>query len=126
MIIVINALFLIDCFFVTVPPSEPLNFVNTTTTFSSVTLSWDAPITLGGTNITHYLITVTPLPNTGSCPDTECRLEPSMTTTTITNLDYGTEYTFVIQAVNCADNGTQASLNVFINAEGIIELHDLI
>jgi hypothetical protein len=102
---------------VTIPlasvPSQPLNFINTSTSYNSVSLSWSPP-TQGVVDVDYYLISVTPEPN--SCSSNQCQV--SSTSTTIDNLQHGTFYTFSIRAVNCAGTGTSTSLNITIEAQG--------
>lgn len=100
-----------------VDPSTPLNLVNTTTTYNSVSLSWSQPSSLGGVAI-NYTISVVPEPQ-GGCPSGQCRrIGASSTNTTITNLQYGREYEITVTAVNCAGKSPTASLTVNIVAEG--------
>ena len=101
-----------------VTPSKPLNFTNTTTTFNSVFLSWSPPSSTGGTDLDHYIITVDPLPETGVCPDSQCRV--TSTDTILTNLMYGITYNVTIRAVNCAGSGPLETLSLTIVRQGMI------
>ena len=101
-----------------VPPSKPLDFINTTTTFNSVSLSCSSPSSTGGTDLIHYIITVDPLPETGACPDSQCRV--TSTDTILTNLMYGITYNVTIKAVNCAGSGPLETLSLTIVGQGMI------
>ena len=80
-------------------------------------LSWSEPVSLGGVAITGYNIEVTE-PHGITCSTSQCCLGPSASTSTITNLDYNTDYTFSISASNCVGIGDTATLNVSIIGKG--------
>ncbi|XP_019862857.1 PREDICTED: uncharacterized protein LOC109591591 [Amphimedon queenslandica] len=98
-------------------PSQPLNFINTTTTYDSVVLNWTTPTSLGGVAIDQYRVTISPSLQS-SCPG-QCMTTGNNTESlTITNLQYGVTYTITVAASNCAGIGQSQTLNVTITAIG--------
>ena len=96
-----------------------MNFINTSSTFSSVTLSWSAPLLFGGVNVTAYDIDIIQPAGT-DCPQQQCSLGPSDYVTTIDNLIHNTLYTFTITASSCGGVGTSATLNTSVIGRGML------
>jgi uncharacterized protein (TIGR02145 family) len=81
-------------------PSAPQNFTATPGN-GQVVLSWTAPSSHGGSDITGYQVSS----NNG----TSWVAASSNTSHTFTGLTNGTSYTFKVRAVNAAGNGAEAS-----------------
>ncbi|MCL2525813.1 MAG: fibronectin type III domain-containing protein, partial [Coriobacteriia bacterium] len=95
-------------------PSAPQNLTATTNQGPTITLTWDAPASDGGSPITDYAIyqstdsgqTWTLNGNTGS--GTSTSYDP-------TNLDSGSTYMFAVNAINAQGNGTAAYTDTIVN-----------
>jgi hypothetical protein len=82
-------------------PAAPQNFTATPGD-TQVALSWTAPVSDGGSSITHYEVS-SDNGHTWVTADTE-------TSHTFTGLTNGTEYAFKVRAVNSVGNGAAASV----------------
>ncbi|MFJ1268675.1 fibronectin type III domain-containing protein [Legionella lytica] len=80
----------------------------------SVTVNWVAPVHDGGTGISGYTVTPSPLPSTGS---TTCTTT-GVTSCTFTNLTQGSTYSFVVTAQNSMGDGIPS------NASNTIRVQD--
>lgn len=97
-------------------PSAPMDLINTSTTYNSVSLSWSSPTFLSGVPIENYKISISPDPLNGTCSESQC-VVPS-TNTTITNLQYGVEHEVSLVAVTCAGISNPTTLRFTIVAQG--------
>ena len=85
-----------------VKPSAPLNVAATSNGNQQSVISWSAPSTNGGSEITGYTVT----------SNTNATCTTSTTSCTISSLSYGTAYTFTVTATNnvgTSDASTSAS-----------------
>jgi Fibronectin type III domain len=85
-------------------PGPPTDVTGVVAGSGTVTVSWGAPTSTGGTSITGYTVTVYPLPATG--PQGYASLD---FTYTFTNLTNGTPYTFTVIATNTQGNSAPSS-----------------
>ena len=83
-----------------VVPNPPTNVVARYAT-RSVFVSWTAPLSNGGTAITQYTVTSNPTSRTCVASDASGCL--------VSGLTNGTNYTFVVRAVNAAGTGSPSS-----------------
>ena len=92
---------------VTIPVTTPSNPTITSVTnalgSNSVTVAWTAPSDTGGSPITGYNVSASPqdVPTVA--------VSGSTISTTVTDLTYGTAYTFVVVAVNDQGTGTSSA-----------------
>lgn len=80
------------------PQNETLTVVNGG--LGSITVSWQAPASTGGTTLTHYCVS-----NGGACES----LDPTTLSKTYTGLTQNHTYTFTVIAQNIVGNSTVAS-----------------
>jgi hypothetical protein len=104
----------VDVNFVATPAPGQVTNVSATAGFNSANVSWTAPSTGGAP--TSYIVT----PYIGSTAQTPTTVTgtPPVTNTTITNLAQGTAYTFKVQAVNPAGNGTVSAASNSVTPSG--------
>lgn len=79
----------------------------------SVSVNWVAPIHDGGTAISGYTVTPSPLPSSGN---TTCSTNGA-TSCTFTNLTQGSTYSFVVAAENSAGVGIPSSVSNTIRVQ---------
>ncbi|MDR3502753.1 MAG: fibronectin type III domain-containing protein [Legionella sp.] len=79
----------------------------------SVSINWVAPIHDGGTAISGYTVTPSPLPSSGS---TTCSTSGA-TSCTFTNLTQGSTYSFVVTAENSVGSGMPSSASNTIRVQ---------
>ena len=97
------------------PPSAPQNVTASPAT-SQALVSWSAPSSNGGSQITGYTIT----PYIGSTAQTATTVGGSTTSATITGLTNGTSYTFTVKATNSVGTGPESSPSAAITPEDTI------
>ena len=85
-------------------PGAPTSVVGTSAN-ASVSLSWSAPASNGGSTVTDYLIEYA----SGGAYSTFSDGSNSNTSTTVTGLTNGTAYTFRVSAINAAGTGTAST-----------------
>jgi len=90
-------------------PGAPTGVVGVVTGSGSVTVTWVAPTSTGGTTITGY--TVTPSPTPGTSPILASLLD---FTYTFTNLTNGTPYTFTVFATNTQGNSASSTASAAV------------
>ena len=83
-------------------PSAPTNVVATAGD-GQATVTWDAPVSDGGSAITSYTVTSDPVGPTATTPD------GSTLTATVTDLANGTSYTFTVMATNAVGAGSAST-----------------
>ena len=74
-------------------PTMPMNVVASDVKSTSATLTWDAPSFQGIFNIRFYRVRLVPSPNSNGA------IETNMTTTFVSGLFPGIEYSFTVVAV---------------------------
>ena len=102
-------------------PGAPQNVVATRGD-ESVTLTWDAPGTLGGSDITDYLIeytTAASLPNWTQFTDSESTDTEDVLVDGLTN---GVDYVFRVRAVNGAGLGVPSLIYLIMQFLQVIQL----
>jgi uncharacterized repeat protein (TIGR02543 family) len=82
-----------------VKPSAPLNVTATTNGYQQSVISWSAPVSNGGSEITGYTVT----------SNTNATCTTSMTSCTISGLANGTTYTFTVTAANNVGTSSASS-----------------
>jgi hypothetical protein len=104
----------VDVNFVPTPAPGQVTNVTATAGFNSANVSWAAPSTGGAP--TSYVVT----PYIGSTAQTPTTITgtPPVTNATISNLTQGTAYTFQVQAVNPAGNGTVSAASNSVTPTG--------
>jgi Domain of unknown function (DUF4082)/Fibronectin type III domain/Bacterial Ig domain len=104
----------VDVDFVATPAPGQVTNVSATAGFNSANVSWTAPST--GGSPTSYIVT----PYIGSTAQTPTTVTgtPPVTNATISNLAQGTAYTFKVQAVNPAGNGTVSAASNSVTPSG--------
>jgi hypothetical protein len=98
------------------PPTPPLNVVATqsSTTATSVVLTWSVPASNGGLAITDYYATAAP-------GGLACYSSPiANPTCTVTGLTLGTSYTFTVVAANAAGNSPPSAPSNAVVPTGIL------
>lgn len=90
-------------------PDAPSLVEVTTTSNTSVSLSWSKPLQNGNSEITGYEVTVTDDTNTPSVPASNAVVTVTGTTATVTGLNEGSAYTFHVQATNAVGTGSEAT-----------------
>ncbi len=86
-------------------PGAPTGVTASSPTTSSVSLSWTAPTSNGGSPITGYRVT----PYIGASAQTVRTYTGTATTRTVANLNPGTTYTFRVEAVNAVGTGSAST-----------------
>ena len=77
---------------------------------NSICVKWNSPQNTGGKAIDSYIVSVTPAPQTGSCPDGECLV--ANTSLVLTGLKPCEAYTVDVKALNCRGIGHTVSAQV--------------
>lgn len=76
--------------------------------YDRVSLNWTSIGTLGSIKLDSYRLSISPPPNSGTCSSGQCTIQN--TSVMIPGLQYGTEYTFTINGVNCVGNGNSTEI----------------
>jgi len=90
-------------------PGAPTGVVGVVTGSGTVTVTWVAPTSTGGTSITGYSVTPSPAP--GTSPISASLLG---FTYTFTNLTNGTPYTFTVFATNTQGNSASSTASAAV------------
>lgn len=94
----------------TVAPGTPTNVTTSVSPLGTVTISWSAPASTGGTSIQRYVVSVA-----GS--SSQCSAQAPSTSCTLSGLVFGIRYTISVSAVNSA--GTSAASTVAITPQTV-------
>jgi predicted RNA-binding protein with TRAM domain len=84
----------------------------------SVTVSWTAPTSDGGSKLTQFVVTAIDLTTPGNGGQT-VTAGPSATSGTFTTLSAGDSYTFVVQAVNGVGSSAKSAVSSSVSIPGV-------
>jgi hypothetical protein len=97
------------------PPTAPTG-VTATPASSRAQVSWTAPSSNGGSQITSYTVT----PYAGSTAGTPMQVSGSTTTANVTGLTNGTAYTFTVTATNGNGSSPASSASAAVTPEDTV------